>query len=126
MNNRWLVLIGQVLASWCVWGQPAAPPPARVVTSYNLTWSGVTTVGLPTAWRLLASNDGQNWNVLDVETNQPAANALRKTFQVSNDQAFQMYRLQVDANSLNASREASFAEIELLGPVKGVDRESDL
>jgi hypothetical protein len=128
MNKLRPLLIWQALACSLAFGQQPAPAPARVVTSYALT--SILNFGArrdPSAWRLLASNDGQAWDLLDVRTNQISTGAgIRKLFNISNQTAYRTYRLQVDANVANTPQEVWLSEIELMGPVMGVDKETDL
>jgi len=104
------------------------PAPARIVTSYALTsildvWASFD----PAAWRLLASNDGRTWDQLDVLTNQQSTGpSIRRVFHISNKTAYRIYRLRVDADVGNSDRGVALAEIELMGPVVGVDKEADL
>jgi signal transduction histidine kinase len=128
MRKLWLLLIWQVSACLLALGQQDAPAPARVVTSYALTsvpdlWDERD----PSAWRLLASNDGQTWTQLDLRTNQLSVRAnYRKLFHISNQTPYRIYRLAVDENVTHSAREVGLAEIELMGPVVGVAHEADL
>ena len=112
--------------------QPAAPPqPAREVTRYALTTTTQYESHDPTAWRLLASNDdGTNWTVLDVRTNQHfTARSQRMTYYIPNRQPYNTYRLQIDAiNSADISVDMSLqlASFDLIGPLVNVPDESKL
>ena len=129
MSKLWHLFLFQTFGCLLAWGQPAAPAPARIVTSYALT--SVPDIWYerdPSAWRLLASNDGQSWSLLDLRTNQPAATGAgsRKWFHIPNQTAYRIYRLAVDGNVQHTFRQVGLAEIELMGPVVGVDQEADL
>jgi signal transduction histidine kinase len=128
VKKLWPLFIWQALACFLAFGQEPAPAPARVVTSYALTsvldiWASFD----PAAWRLLASNDGHTWNQLDERVNQQSSGAgSRRVFTISNQTAYRIYRLQVDADVANADKGVALAEIELMGPVVGVAKETDL
>ena len=128
MKKLWPLFIWQALSCFLAFGQEPVPPPARIVTSYALTsildvWASFD----PAAWRLLASNDGLTWDQLDVVSNQLATGpSIRRVFHISNQTAYRIYRLQVDADVGNSDRGVALAEIELMGPVVGVDKEADL
>lgn len=128
MKKLRLLFIWPALACLLAFGQEPALSPARIVTSYALTsvpdtWASSD----PSAWQLLASNDGATWDQLDVHTNQqPSSASSRRVFGISNQTAYRIYRLQVDADAANAPRGVGLAEIELMGPVVGVAKEADL
>jgi hypothetical protein len=128
MKKLWPLFIWQALACFLAFGQEPVPAPARIVTSYALTsildvWASFD----PAAWRLLASNDGRTWDQLDVLTNQQSTGpSIRRVFHISNKTAYRIYRLRVDADVGNSDRGVALAEIELMGPVVGVDKEADL
>ena len=129
MKKLWPLLIWQALASFFAFGQAPGPTPARIVTSYALPSAPDTgsSSGYPSAWHLLASNDGHTWDQLDVRTDQQSGNpGSRSVFSVSNQTAYRIYRMQVDADAANAARGVNLAEIELMGPVLGVAKETDL
>ncbi|HUC84924.1 MAG TPA: hypothetical protein VL970_07015, partial [Candidatus Acidoferrales bacterium] len=128
MRNVGLLLFCLICASWTS-AAPVAQPPARVVTAYALTsaqdfWAEE----YPGAWTLLASNDGQSWDVLDTQTDQTTVDApcTRRVFHIPNQKAYRIYRLRVDAKPKGTPQQVSLAEIELLGPVVGVAKEADL
>jgi signal transduction histidine kinase len=128
MKKLWPLFIWQALACFLAFGQELAPAPARVVTSYALTSVPDTwPTSDPSAWHLLASNDGHTWNQLDERVNQQSTGpSTRRVFKISNQTPYRIYRLQVDANVANAPLGVGLAEIELMGPVVGVAKETDL
>ena len=129
MKKLGILFILQVLACCLAAGQQSASAPARVVTSYALTSViDVPSARDPSSWRLLASNDGLTWDQLDIRTDQRTSNiqSARKVFHISNQKAYRIYRLEIDGNVLNTERQVGLAEIELMGPVVGVDKEADL
>ena len=73
----------------------------------------------PTAWRLLASNDGAAWTVLDRRTRQDAwGSAESRRFDFANGTAFRFWRLVLDGDGGNAQSRynlgyLSFSELEL-------------
>jgi signal transduction histidine kinase len=132
MGKRLILLIGSLFAASVLAGPASSTPPARVVTSYALTLVPDFQWYNPSAWRLLASNDGQSWTVLDVRTNEnpntgtSQTYGMRQVYEVANQTAYRSYRLQIDANSMQGPCQVGLAEIELLGPVVGVEHEADL
>jgi len=111
--------------------QPAGPTgPARETTRYSLTSTAQFDSHDPTAWRLLASNDGTNWALLDVRTNQHfTARSKRLTFFIANRRPYKTYRLQVDAiNSADVSLDMSvqLGGFDVEGPMVNVPDESKL
>lgn len=130
------ILIATVLMLWrlLVIGQVAQPvdlaQPARMAGRYSLTSTPLPEVHDPTAWRLLASNDGLTWAVLDVRTNQQfLGRSQRVTYYIPNRQPYSTYRLQIDAkNSTEISVDMSvqLAGFDLTGPLVNVPDESKL
>jgi len=107
-------------------GQTTASSPARIVTAYALSSCLDAETYDPAAWRLLASNDGQSWTLLDLRTNQYfSARCQRRVFLITNETAFNTYRLQVDQNRAGSLR-VLLGELELIGPITGVTNEADL
>jgi signal transduction histidine kinase len=108
-----------------------AQPPARIVTRYTLTSTPQSEGHDPTAWRLLASNDGGGtWTTLDTQTNrQFTSRSQAVTFFVNNRQPYSTYRLQVDAVKLpdvTLDMSMQLAELALAGPFVNVSDESQL
>ena len=117
-----LVLCFLSLAPHRLTGQPVATQPARIVTEYALTSAHNDEYPDPKFWRLLGSNDGENWEQLDRQTNQVfTARSQRLVVKIPNRTADTYYRLRVD----NAGS-VQLAELELIGPVVGVASESEL
>src|SRR5271155_3252918 len=111
MRNLGLVLSCITLARPML-AEPASQAPARVVTSYALTsaqdfWAEE----YPNAWTLLASNDGQSWDVLDTQTGQMTEDApcSRHVFHVPNRTAYRIYRLRIDAKDENSHQQVSLS-----------------
>ena len=104
-------------------GQLITQQPARVVTEYALTSAQDYSNQDPAAWRLLGSNDGgHSWTVLDAQTNQVfKSRSQRRLYPVRNHTAYNAYRLQ-----LEDTIEVALGELELMGPVVGVQSEADL
>ncbi len=110
-----------------------ASRPARIVTEYALTSTHDLAIYDPADWTLLGStNSGKTWVTLDVEKNQTFGSRNQcRVFPVTNEIAFDTYRLQIDkVNSANAARpelaSVQLAEVELRGPATGVANESEL
>ncbi len=112
-------------------GQTVSGQPARIVTEYALTSTHDYAAHDPSAWRLLGSNNGgKSWAVLDARTNEVfSGRNLRRVFSVNNRTAYNTYRLEVDnSDSLkwDIARSVQLAELELMGPLIGVDNETNL
>ncbi len=101
-----------------------APGPARIVQEYALISAYAREkYPDPKNWRLLGSNDGgQTWTLLDVRTNQAfRARSERRGYHIANQTAYNAYRLEIDG-----SANVQLAELELIGPLAGGTKESDL
>lgn len=113
-------------------GQAGNPVPARIITRYALTVTQDTPGHDPKSWRLFGSNDrGASWTQLDAQTNQIfSPRSQRRMFRVPNRTAFSSYRLQIDetdgSRTAGMDMSVQLAEIELLGPLTGTDKESDV
>jgi signal transduction histidine kinase len=90
-----------------------------VATQYALTSANDLPARDPQAWRLLGSNDdGQTWIPLDVRQGVTFADRLqRRVFALTNQAAFRLFRLQIEAVREPATAGAvQLAEIELISP----------
>jgi signal transduction histidine kinase len=107
--------------------QETRQKPARIVTQYALTSDDDYQNNDPKDWQLLASNDeGKTWTLLDKRQDQIfAKRSQRRVFNITNQVAYNIYRLQVDRAYFSAEM-VEIAEIELMGPVAGVTNESAL
>lgn len=95
-----------------LWVQYQSTVPA-IVTRYTITSANDVPERDPKNWRLLGSNDGVNWAVLDSQVNQSfASRFLTKTYTIgSNTTLYTYYRLHITAN--NGQTGTQFAEWEL-------------
>ncbi len=99
--NPWSVWLG-VLITACgglgVRPALAADQVAKVVRRYALTSANDFPQRDPRDWRLLASNDGgKTWVTLDTRKGEVFSERhQRRVFQLTNQQAFNIYRLQID------------------------------
>jgi signal transduction histidine kinase len=105
--------------------------PARIVTRYTLTSTPHGDAHDPTAWRLLASNDGGGtWATLDTQTNQQFnARSQPVTYFISNRQPYSTYRLQIDAiksTEVSLDNSVQLAGFNLAGPLVNMPEESKL
>jgi signal transduction histidine kinase len=107
-------------------GEAEPSKPGRFVAAYALTSAHNEEGQDPRAWRLLGSNDGErSWTVLDVQTNQVfAARCQRRVYAIRNRTAYNIYRLQVEAEA--APLGTHLAELELMGKPTGVASEAGL
>jgi len=102
-------------------GQSALPEPARIAKQYALTSAQSNEYYDPSDWELLASNDGEAWDLLDLQTNQHfTARSQRRVYNIHNRTAYKFYRLCLEHVSA-----VQLAEWELFGPAVGA-READL
>ncbi len=135
--DRIKILTGCALVLWRgeLWAQPtdglAPGEPARETTRYALTSTTQAETHDPTAWRLLASNNGGNtWVTLDVRTNEQfTGRSQQRTFYIRNRRPYNTYRLQIDAvNSTNVSIDMTvqLGGVSLIGPLVNVGNESEL
>jgi signal transduction histidine kinase len=92
--------------------------PAKMVRQYALTSANDFPQRDPQAWTLLASNDrGQTWVALDVRKDEVFSERhQRRVFSISNNAAYETYRLQIDRiRDPTAGDAVQLAEIELMG-----------
>ena len=85
-------------------GQPvvwqAKLPTARAISSYQLTSAGDVPARDPQTWELLASNDGENWIVLDRHRDEApfVERGQTQTYTFANRTAYRWYRLKFQPN----------------------------
>jgi hypothetical protein len=86
-----------------------------IVTRYEMTSGNDAPERDPKSWRLEASNDGENWVVLDERRNItfPVRESTQR-FEVENDELYQYYKLQITEN--NGSNLFQLSEWTLFGP----------
>jgi hypothetical protein len=97
-----------------VWLQYQFTGPAWAITQYKLVSSMKDENADPRDWELLGSNDGINWTVLDVRTNQTFdARMESKRYVFSNQTPYQFYRLHITATAGGSSRGVRLAEFQL-------------
>jgi PKD repeat protein len=118
-STKWLDFANANPGTRASWIQYRYANDARqVVTSYTITSANDAPSRDPASWQLLGSNDGgATWSVLDQRTGETFSSRFQKrSFTISNSQAFNIYRLQIDsvANPSSANS-VQLAEIELLG-----------
>jgi len=86
----------------------------RTVTSYAITSANDMPTRDPATWQLQASNDGQNWSVVDSRTGESFASRFQtKTYACPSPMAYGYYRLNVTANA--GANALQLAELQLLG-----------
>jgi hypothetical protein len=88
-------------------------PRTAILSRYTITSGNDVPDRDPKDWKLLGSNDGTVWAVLDSQLNQQfSGRRLTRTFPLdTNTTAFQYYRLQITAN--NGHTGTQFSEWEL-------------
>ncbi len=107
------------LAKWCinataVWVQYRYPDNAKqTVTAYALTTANDAPGRDPCDWKLLGSDDGQNWQTVDERKDEKfSARHQKRLFEVKTPGAFNQYRLDIATNRGDVS--SQIAELELL------------
>ncbi|WP_123847532.1 T9SS type A sorting domain-containing protein [Chitinophaga lutea] len=95
-----------------LWVEYIAPRKA-ILSRYTITSGNDVPERDPKNWKLLGSNDGSTWAVLDSQLNQAFdSRRLTRSFPLdTNTTAFQYYRLQITAN--NGHSGTQFSEWEL-------------
>ena len=87
---------------------------AYAVNKYTVSSANDYPTRDPKNWTLKGSNDGTNWTTVDTRTNVTFASRFQtQTFTFTNTTAYQMYRLDISANSGDVSLQLS--EIEMFG-----------
>ena len=96
------------------WIEYQSPTPV-VVGSYAIT-NAFSYVGRnPKDWQLLASNDGENWDVLDEQIDQKFTVRMNsREYPVNNKNSYQYFRLNITRN--NGDGEFQFAKWQLFEP----------
>lgn len=87
---------------------------AYKVTKYSVTSANDVQGRDPKNWQLQGSDNGTSWTTVDTQTNITFATRYQtKTYSISNNTAYQMYRLNVTAN--NGDAYLQLAELQLFG-----------
>lgn len=74
-------------------------PTAETVGAYTLTSANDASSRDPKTWRLMGSNDGNTWELVDSRTDEVfAARAQTRRFEVDTPKAFTYYRFYIDQN----------------------------
>ena len=85
---------------------------AYAINKYSITSANDVPARDPKNWTLKGSNDGTNFTTLDTRTNVTWSSRFQKqTFTCSNTTPYQMYRLDISANSGDVSLQLSELEI---------------
>ncbi len=118
-STKWLDFANGDTSTRASWIQYRYPSNIRqLVTSYTITSANDAPARDPANWQLLGSNDGgSTWSVLDQRTGEVFSSRFQKrSFTISNSQAFNIYRLQIDSvANPGSANSVQLAEIELLG-----------
>ena len=73
---------------------------AHVVTQYSITSANDEPARDPKNWRLIASNDGTHWTILDIQKNQTFSQRFETIdYSVANTTAYKYYALKITANN---------------------------
>lgn len=119
VSTKWLDFANSYPATRSSWIQYQYANGMRyLVTRYTITSANDAPARDPANWRLLGSNDGgTNWTTLDIRSNQVFATRFQKqSFSVTNNAAYNLYRLQIDSVANPASANSvQLAEFELIG-----------
>lgn len=85
------------------------------VSEYKISSANDVPERDPASWQLQGSNDGLNWTTLDSRTGQVFANRHQtNTYDFSNTQVFQFYRLNITSNAGGAAYGLQLSELNLL------------
>jgi hypothetical protein len=105
------------------WIQFQFPQQKRyIIGRYSITSANDMPERDPRSWTLYGSNDGINWNVVDVRDNQSwGGRFLRREFDCAYPAAYGYYRLDITGNNGYPDL-TGFSEMELLGFSRWVDR----
>jgi len=104
-------------ATGSAWLQYEFDGPAWAITRYQLTSAPNETKADPQDWQLLGSNDGSQWTVLDSRTNEFfSARSQTVDYTFSNQNPYQIYRLNIVATSGGGGSGVQLAEFQLLSP----------
>ncbi|MDH3324956.1 MAG: hypothetical protein OEL89_04925, partial [Candidatus Peregrinibacteria bacterium] len=123
-NSRFGWHVGRDDAETTIWHSSAAPPQwvrvdfgsgnAKIITSYTIKSSPTHTVSAPITWTLDGSADGSSWTTIDTRSSQASWGAGEiRTFDVTNDSAYQYYRINTTVTDANLY--VAIAEMELIG-----------
>ncbi len=83
-----------------IWLQYQFNNPAWAITQYKLISATDDPNADPRDWKLLGSNDGSDWNVLDARTNETFTSRTQtKEYAFSNEMPYRFYRLNVTATA---------------------------
>jgi PAS domain S-box-containing protein len=93
-----------------------ATTPVRALSGYALTSANDFPGRDPRDWRLLGSNDGgKSWDTLDVRHDEIFSTRFqRRVFNLANQVAYALYRLEIDATSVTNTLTLQVSEIEPL------------
>ncbi len=108
-NTKWLVFSTTGSLKYDFSGDAAYK-----VTKYKVTSANDFPGRDPKSWTLQGSNDGVIWTTVDTQSNQTFAARLQTNeYSISNNISYQMYQLNVTANS--GESYLQIAELQLLG-----------
>lgn len=97
-----------------MWMQQELAEP-KIITKYTITSADDANNRDPKDWELLGSNDGNNWTLIDTQTDQSFPNRHQTaTYTVSNNTEYLYYRINISKN--NGSDAMQLSEWRLLGP----------
>ena len=117
-NTSWFVACLALCVETVTAADPSSSGPRKVVGSYALTSANDFQQRDPQDWRLLGSNDGgKNWTTLDKREGEIFSERhQRRVFELTNTNAFNVYRLRIDrVRSPKSANSVQLAEIELMG-----------
>ena len=92
---------------------------AWAINQYTVASANDVPARDPKNWTFQGSNNGTSWTTLDTRSNESfASRLLKKTYNFTNTTAYQMYRLNISANSGDSLLQ--IAEIEMFATGSGV------
>ncbi|XYI02602.1 basic secretory protein-like protein [Sorangium sp. So ce1128] len=110
VGTKWLIFAGQGFLQY-----DSPNNEAYVLGSYSISSANDYPERDPRAWRLLGSNDGMTWTVLDTRSNESFSSRFQtKSYTVAGAQAYRKFRLEIQQN-LGGWPEIQLSEFALFG-----------
>ncbi|WP_438026519.1 basic secretory protein-like protein [Sorangium sp. So ce233] len=110
VGTKWLVFEGQAFLQY-----DAPDDEAYVLGSYSISSANDHPERDPRSWRLLGSNDGLTWTVLDTRANESfSARFQTRSYPVAGAQAYRKFRLEIQQN-LGGWSQIQLSELALFG-----------
>ncbi len=113
------VVLSLLALSWQALSASPESVAPRTIAEYAVTSANDFPERDPKDWRLLGSNDGKSWKLIDIRTNQLFVDRFEtRLFTVTNRTGFAMYRFIIDSIRDTATC-VQIADIRLTGSIAG-------